>query len=46
MGAQVIGSELAKLLIDVWLRSEFAEGPLTPKVAKIKPIDERFRRRE
>jgi len=46
MGAQVIGAELAKLLIDTWLRSEFAGGRSAPKVAKIKAIDERFRRRE
>jgi len=45
MGAQVVGPELAKLLIDAWLRSEFAGGRSAPKVAKIKAIDEQFRRR-
>jgi ribose 5-phosphate isomerase B len=46
MGAQVVGPELAKLLVDVWLRSEFAGGRSAPKVAKIRAIDERFRRRD
>ena len=46
MGSQVVGPELAKLLIDAWLRSEFVGGRSAPKVAKIKAIDERFRRRE
>ena len=45
LGAQVVGSELAKMLVDVWLRSEYAGGRSAPKVDKIKAIDERFRRR-
>jgi ribose 5-phosphate isomerase B len=44
-GAQIIGVELAKTLVDAWLASEFAGGRSAPKVAKIKAIDERFRRR-
>ncbi len=46
MGSQVLGPEVAKLLVDVWLRSEFAGGRSAPKVARIKAIDEQFRRRE
>jgi ribose 5-phosphate isomerase B len=44
LGAQVTGPELAKLLVDAWLRSEFADGRSAPKVAKINAIDQRFRR--
>jgi ribose 5-phosphate isomerase B len=46
MGSQVIGPEVAKLLVDAWLRSEFAGGRSAPKVARIKAIDEQFRRHE
>jgi ribose 5-phosphate isomerase B len=45
LGSQVTGPELAKMLVDAWLRSEFAGGRSAPKVDKIKAIDERFRRR-
>ena len=44
MGARVIGSELAKMIVAAWLPSEFAGGRSAPNVAKIKAIDERFRR--
>ena len=43
MGSQVIGPAIARLLLDVWLQSEFAGGRSTPKVAKIKALDERYR---
>jgi ribose 5-phosphate isomerase B len=45
MGSQVIGSELAKSLLDVWLRSEFSGGRSAPKVEKIKALDARYRSR-
>jgi ribose 5-phosphate isomerase B len=45
LGALVTGPELAKMLVDAWLRSEYAGGRSAPKVDKIKAIDERFRRR-
>ena len=40
MGAQVIGSELAQMLVDTWLRSEFQGGRSAPKVKKIMEIEE------
>jgi ribose 5-phosphate isomerase B len=43
MGARVIGPELAKAILDVWLESDFAGGRSTPKVEKMKAVDERFR---
>jgi ribose 5-phosphate isomerase B len=43
MGARVIGSELAKAIIDVWLQSDFAGGRSAPKVAKMNAVDERYR---
>ena len=45
LGSLVVGPELAKMLVDAWLRSEFGGGRSAPKVDKIKAIDERFRRR-
>jgi len=43
MGSQVIGPEVAKSLLDIWLQSEFAGGRSTRKVQKIKALDERYR---
>ena len=40
LGAQIIGPELAKLLVDAWLRSEFQGGRSAPKVKKIMQIEE------
>ncbi|MGF1749070.1 MULTISPECIES: ribose 5-phosphate isomerase B [Vibrio] len=42
MGARVIGSELAKSILDTWLAAEFVDGPSTPKVNRIKEIEKEF----
>lgn len=44
LGSQVVGSETAKKLIDIWLASEFQGGRSAPKVAKINQLDEKYRR--
>lgn len=44
MGAQVVAPALAMSLLDIWLQSEFAGGRSTPKVDKIKALDQRYRR--
>ncbi len=43
MGSQVIGPALGKSLLDIWLKSDFEVGRSTPKVAKLKSLDERYR---
>jgi len=44
MGGQVIGPELAKMLVDAYLGSEFVGGRSAPKVEKIRGLDRRYRR--
>ncbi len=39
LGARVTGTELAKVLVDHWLSSEFARGGSERKVAKIDALD-------
>jgi ribose 5-phosphate isomerase B len=43
MGSQVIGPEVAKKLLDIWLESEFQGGRSMPKVDKINQLDEKYR---
>jgi ribose 5-phosphate isomerase B len=43
MGARVIGPELAKAIINVWLESEFAGGGSTIKVEKMNAVDDKYR---
>jgi len=45
LGALTVGVEAAKLLVDAFMRSEFAGGRSAPKVAKIDAIDAHYRRR-
>jgi len=44
MGSQIVGPEVAKKLIDIWLESEFQGGRSVPKVAKIEQLDQQFRK--
>lgn len=44
LGARVIGEELAKSLVEVWLNSEFAGGRSLPKVERMNEIDKKYRR--
>lgn len=41
MGARVIGPELAKKIVNEWIRLEFVDGSSTPKLNAINQIDER-----
>ena len=43
MGARVIGPELAKKIVEVWLESDFTGGNSTRKVEKMNEVDERYR---
>jgi ribose 5-phosphate isomerase B len=42
MGARVIGTELAKNLVQIWLQSEFQGGGSTEKVDRISEYEEEF----
>lgn len=42
LGERVIGVELAKSLIDVWLKCNFDGGRSTPKVERINAIDQKY----
>lgn len=44
MGERVIGVELAKTLVDIWLNCEFSGGRSTPKVERIKEYEKQFMR--
>lgn len=44
MGALVIGSEVAKQIIHVWLHSEFAGGRSMNKVKKLESLDLKYRK--
>jgi ribose 5-phosphate isomerase B len=40
MGERVIGPELAKMIVDAWLHSEFAGGGSTPKVEQMRQLEQ------
>ena len=42
MGARVIGPELAKTIVDAWLKSEFEGGGSTQKVERIAEYEKKF----
>ncbi len=39
MGERVIGIELAKYIVDIWLKCDFAGGGSTPKVERINELE-------
>lgn len=44
MGARVIGPELAKAVLDTWLKCEFSEGRSSKNVSLVMGIDEKYRK--
>lgn len=44
MGSIVVGTAVAKKLVDIWLASKFQGGRSTLKIAKIKQLDEKYRK--
>lgn len=44
MGERVIGVELAKYLVDIWLACEFSGGGSAPKVDRIKEIEKSYQK--
>jgi len=43
MGSRVVGPELAKTILDAWLKSEFSEGRSSKNVSIVKQIDEKYK---
>ncbi len=39
MGERVVGTELAKIIINAWLKSEFEGGGSTPKVKQMRELE-------
>ena len=46
LGARVIGEELAKEIVRVWLDTPYAHGPHEPRNANLKVIEEKYTRRD
>jgi ribose 5-phosphate isomerase B len=44
MGSQIVGPEVAKKLVDIWLAAEYHGGRSAPKVAKMEKLDEKYRK--
>ena len=43
LGSQIMGVEVAKKLVDIWLGAEFKGGRSAPKVKKMEDIDRKYR---
>jgi ribose 5-phosphate isomerase B len=43
LGSQIMGVEVAKKLVDIWLETEFKGGRSAPKVKKMEDIDQKYR---
>lgn len=46
MGERVVGVELAKCLVDIWLNSDFSGGGSTPKVERIMEYEKEYLEKE
>lgn len=46
MGERVVGVELAKYLVDIWLKCDFAGGRSTPKVERIKEVEQSYLKKQ
>lgn len=46
LGSRVVGEELAKMLVDIWLGADFQGGRSTSKVERIKEIEQDFLNKE
>lgn len=46
MGERVIGVELAKCLVDIWLKCDFVGGGSTPKVNRIMEYEKQYLKKE
>jgi ribose 5-phosphate isomerase B len=44
LGARVVGSELAKMLVGVWLNSDFAGGASVQKVERIQYYEKKYQK--
>ena len=43
LGSRVVGEELAKMTVKIWLESDFQGGKSTPKVARITEIEQQYK---
>jgi len=46
MGAQIIGPDVAKKLVEIWLKSEYHGGRSAPKVEKMEKLDLKYRQQK
>jgi ribose 5-phosphate isomerase B len=43
LGSRIVGDELAKMMVRIWLESDFQGGVSTPKVERIKEIEQKYK---